>query len=201
MTMDNTDTSPQIFAPGLNRRDILKAGLTGMLGIFPLMALAAPAEARSYGLPSDGVYKISFSNEHTGENFYGAYRVGNKYIPESFDSINAMLRDYRTGDVFPIDPRAMDILYSLQQKTNGGRQAFEVLSGYRSPKTNAMLQRTTAGVARNSLHMTGQAVDLRLPNYSTRKLRDVAMNLRAGGVGYYPSSNFVHVDTGRVRHW
>ena len=88
----------------------------------------------------------------------------------------------------------------MQQKT-GSRRPFEVLSGYRSPRTNAMLQRTSAGVARNSLHLTGQAIDLRLPGYSTRKLRDNAKALRAGGVGYYPRSDFVHVDTGRVRIW
>lgn len=200
MTSHQTEILPSLTA-GVNRRDLLKVGLAGMLGVIPLLTLGAnEAQASGLAMPRGGTYNISFRNVHTGESFSGAYRVGNKYIPEAFDNINVVLRDFRSGDVFPIDPRTMDILYMLQQKA-GARGAYDVLSGYRCPKTNAMLHRTSTGVANNSLHMTGQAVDLRLPGYSLKRLRDTAINLRAGGVGYYPRSNFVHVDTGRIRHW
>ena len=118
-------------------------------------------------------------------------------MPEAFEQINTVLRDFRTGDVFPIDPRVVDILFALRQKT-GANAPYEVLSGYRSPKTNALLARNGDGVASNSLHMTGQAIDIRLPGYSTKKLSEASVSLRAGGVGYYAKSNFVHLDTGQV---
>ena len=199
MTSQNTDF-PQLPAPGVNRRSLLKAGLTGFLGFIPLTFWSSGAKAASKAIFREGAFNIAFRNQHTGESFSGAYRVGHKYLPESFERINRILRDFRTGDVFPIDPRTIDILYMMQQKM-GVRQPFEVLSGYRSPKTNTMLRTSTTGVARNSLHLTGQAIDLRLPGIPTRRVRDAAVSLRAGGVGYYPQSDFVHVDTGKVRHW
>src|SRR5688572_25493100 len=135
------------IAPGLNRRDILKAGLTGFLGLVPMALLSAPVQAAGrMALPKGGAFNVSFSNRHTGESFSGTYRVGNKYLPGAFDRINVVLRDFRSNEVFPIDPRLMDILYMVQRRT-GTQQPFEVLSGYRSPQTNAMLQRTTTGVA------------------------------------------------------
>jgi uncharacterized protein YcbK (DUF882 family) len=188
------------LAPALNRREILKAGLVGFLGALPIGFLAAPARAEGFSLPKDGPYSISLVNQHTGETFSGIYRVGGKYIPEAFDKINVVLRDFRTGDVFPIDPRVIDIIYAVHQHS-GARKPFEVLSGYRSPQTNSMLRRTHAGVAVNSLHLTGQAIDVRLPDVRISRLRDAAQKLRAGGVGYYPVSNFVHMDSGEVRHW
>src|SRR3982750_3703703 len=136
----------RVMAPGLNRRDLLKAGLTGFLGVLPLVALAPCPKAAGFSLPRDGSYSIAFRNQHTGESFDGVYRVGGKYIPEAFDKISGVLRDFRTGDVFPIDPRAIDIIYAVRAHT-GSRQPFEVLSGYRSPQTNSMLRRTHAGVA------------------------------------------------------
>ena len=188
------------LATGFNRRDILKAGLVGFLGTLPLSFFATGARASGFSLPKDGAYNVSFVNQHTGESFSGAYRVGGKYLPEAFDKINTVLRDYRTGDVFPVDPRVMDIIYAVHAHS-GSPQPFEVLSGYRSPKTNAMLRRTTPGVAVNSLHLTGQAIDVRLSDVHISRLRETAIRLQAGGVGYYPVSNFVHMDTGEVRHW
>lgn len=180
------------------RRMVLKNGLL----LLAAGGIIAPgtAQAAAVGLPKSGTFDISFRNQHTGESFSGTYRVGNKYLPESFDRINEVLRDFRTNEIFPIDPRVIDILFMVREKS-GIKGPVEILSGYRSPKTNARLSRVSTGVAKNSLHMTGQAIDFRLPGYSTGKANRIACNLRAGGVGYYPKSNFVHVDTGRVRHW
>jgi uncharacterized protein YcbK (DUF882 family) len=147
-----------------------------------------------------GVRRISFRNQHTGEIFSGVYRVGDKYLPDAFDKINVVLRDFRSNEVFPIDPRVMDIIYSVHQMT-GRSDPYEVLSGYRCPKTNKMLRSGSEGVAKNSLHMTGQAIDLRIPGYSTSQIKSLAVSLKAGGVGYYPKSDFVHMDSGIVRVW
>jgi len=114
--------------------------------------------------------------------------------------IEHLMRDYRTGTVHAIDRRLIDIVYHLNRML-GSHRPVEVISGYRSPQTNAFLRATTDGVAQNSYHMRGQAIDLRLPGHSLSQLRRAALSLRAGGVGYYPASNFVHVDTGPVRHW
>ncbi len=186
---------------GMNRREILQAGLMGSLGGLLWAGLSSgTAEASIFSMPKAGAFPIAFRNQHTGESFSGAYRVGNRYLPEAFKKINHILRDFRTEDEFPIDPRVIDIAYMVHQKT-GINQPYEVLSGYRSPRTNATLRRTSAGVAKNSLHLTGQAMDFRLPGYRTSRLRDIAVNLRAGGVGYYKGSNFLHIDTGKIRHW
>src|SRR5688572_9190209 len=148
-----------------------------------------------------GTRRISFRNSHTDETFTGVYRVGDKYLPDAFDTINYILRDFRTDEVFPIDPRVIDIVYSVHQMTGQG-QPFDIISGYRCPKTNAMLRETGGGgVAKNSLHMTGQAIDLRMRGFSTTRIRDLARQLRAGGVGYYASSDFVHMDSGIIRSW
>jgi uncharacterized protein YcbK (DUF882 family) len=181
----------------LSRREIIKATLWGIAGSALLPTVANASVLR---MPNVGAFNISFRNQHTGEIFSGAYRVGDKYLPEAFDQINHVLRDFRNNEVFPIDPRVIDIMYMTRKKT-GIEAPLEVLSGYRSPSTNAKLSRVSTGVAKNSLHMTGQAVDFRLPGYSTRRLQNVAVSLQAGGVGYYKGSNFVHVDTGRIRHW
>jgi len=178
------------------RRKVLKHGMAGLLaGIVPLALPGMTEAGRRFE-----TRRISFRHAHTGESFSGVYRVGDKYLPEAFDRINYVMRDFRTGEVFPMDPRVVDIL-SLIHERSDSKTKFEVLSGYRSPKTNAMLRRASSGVAKNSFHMYGQAIDIRLPDMRTSKLRRVALNLKAGGVGYYPKSNFVHVDTGKVRSW
>ncbi len=145
-------------------------------------------------------HEVSLRNAHTGESFRGVYRIGSYYVPASFRKINRVLRDHRTGDIHPIDPELIDTLARIQRDCRCG-DAVEVLSGYRSPKTNKMLRRNSGGVARNSYHMKGQAADIRVPGSSTKKVRNTARALRVGGVGYYPRSGFVHVDTGRVRTW
>lgn len=182
---------------GISRREIIKAGLWAAAGtvLFPSLA-----EAAAVKMPKIGSYDINFVNSHTGESFSGTYRVGNKYLPDAFEEINYVLRDFRTNEVFPIDPRVIDIIYMVRRKT-GRNQALEILSGYRSPKTNNMLRQASSGVARNSMHLSGQAVDFRMAGVSTRGLRDIAVGFKAGGVGYYPRSDFVHVDTGKFRTW
>lgn len=177
-----------------NRRDMLKMGLAGVLAAsVPLIGARDAAAAR-------GERRVSFKQAHTGETFNGVYRVGNEYIPEAFDRLNYVLRDFRTGEVFPMDPRVIDILSHVQSKTPGSRP-FKILSGYRSPKTNSNLGKKTRGVAKNSFHMYGQALDIQCMDCGTRELRNAAMSAKAGGVGYYPRSSFVHIDTGTVRSW
>jgi uncharacterized protein YcbK (DUF882 family) len=121
-------------------------------------------------------------------------------LKESLREINHLLRDHRTGDTVQMDRELLDLLYSLQHKVESKKE-FQVISGYRSPKTNAMLRSKSSGVAKKSLHMQGKAIDIRLPGTSLKNLRKAAVALKSGGVGYYPNSNFVHVDTGRVRYW
>lgn len=184
----------------VTRRDILRAGVLGGL-LLPAMVTAPVEAATRLIIPSGtGAMKVSFRNQHTGESFNGVYRVGDRYMPEAFEQINSVLRDFRTGEVFPIDPRVLDMLFAVHDRI-GANGPFEVLSGYRSPKTNARLAANGDGVAQNSLHMTGQAIDIRLPGYSTYKVYKLAADLRVGGTGYYKRSNFVHLDTGKVRRW
>lgn len=197
-----TSQNPDRTVADLTRRSFISFGSKAALGTLLVPAVASPVMAAvfSNGKVSRGARRVSFRNQHTGEIFSGVYRVGDKYLPDAFDRINVVLRDFRSNEVFPIDPRVIDIIYTVHQMT-GTSEPYEVLSGYRCPKTNAMLRNASGGVARNSLHMTGQAIDLRIPGYSTTRVRDLAKNLRAGGVGYYSKSDFVHMDTGDIRHW
>lgn len=181
-----------------DRRGFLKAGLaaTAALG-FWMPDLAAASTGPT--LKQAG-REMKLTNAHTGETFRGEYWHDGRYLPDAFGEIKSVMRDHRTGERFPIDPRLMDILYVLQHRI-GNTSQFEVFSGYRSPKTNARLRAVSHGVASRSLHMSGQAVDLHQPGTKLATLRQAAIKLNSGGVGYYPKSNFVHVDTGRVRHW
>ena len=122
------------------------------------------------------------------------------YNPESLQEINWLLRDHRTGDVKFIDPRLLSILYLTNLKVDNSK-AIHVISGYRSPKTNQMLAQRSSGVAKNSYHMRGRAIDLRIPGIQTDTIRDIGVQLGVGGVGYYPTSDFVHLDTGPKRQW
>jgi len=144
--------------------------------------------------------ELRFENLHTDERLAVQYSAAGQYLEDALAEINRVLRDFRTGDVGAIDPALLDLLHGLQQRT-GSRQAFQVISGYRSPATNATLHRRSSGVAEHSLHMQGRAIDIRLAGVRLPDLRDAALSLQLGGVGFYPASNFVHVDTGRVRAW
>lgn len=188
--------SPFEPAPTLRRR------LLGALAVAPV-ALAAPRLARaSRGQPSTGFRTLAFLHLHTGERLTVEYFSAGQYVPDALQAVNHLLRDFRTNDVAEMDPALLDLLHRLRETTSS-RQPFEVISAYRSPRTNEMLRSRSAhsGVATTSLHMRGQAIDIRLGDVALPRLRDAALSLQAGGVGYYARSNFVHVDTGRVRHW
>lgn len=144
---------------------------------------------------------LRFSHLHTGERLDVEYWSGSGYRPDALAAVDRLLRDFRTGQVGAIDPRLLDLLHALSRLT-GARAAFEVISGYRSAHTNeALRRRGGGGVATRSLHVEGRAIDIRLPGVALASLRDAALSLELGGVGHYPQSNFVHVDTGRVRRW
>jgi len=194
--IENLEKTGLLHDKMLDRRDFMKGGLAAMLAASVPLIGAADANA----ITNFASWRVNLRFYHTGESFSGVYRVGDRYLPEAFERMNYVLRDFRTGEVFPMDPRVLDIISRLQQKI-GTSQPFEILSGYRSPKTNNMLRNSSSGVARNSYHMYGQALDVRMPGYSTRKLRNHAQSLRSGGVGYYSKSNFIHIDTGDVRSW
>ncbi|HEY8964248.1 MAG TPA: DUF882 domain-containing protein [Alphaproteobacteria bacterium] len=179
----------------LVRRKILKAGVAGVAGLVASMANILPAAARE----TIG-YSISIKNSHTGETFNGVYRVGGYYVPRAFRQINHIMRDHRTEQMHPIDPRLIDILAKMQKRC-ACSEPLTVLSGYRCPETNAMLRKVSRNVARNSFHMKGQAADIRVPGSTTAQVHEVAVSLKSGGVGYYPRRSFVHVDTGDIRYW
>lgn len=141
---------------------------------------------------------LAFRHTHTGERLEIAYFAHGEYVPAALARIDWLLRDFRTGDARRMDTRLLDTLHALAPLGGG---EFEIISGYRSPRTNARLRQASNGVAENSLHLSGRAIDARLAGLPTARLRDAALALGQGGVGFYPRSDFVHLDTGRVRHW
>lgn len=143
---------------------------------------------------------LTFEHTHTGERLTAEYFTGGSYVPDALSAINHHLRDFRTGEEHIIDPELLNLLHRLTTLTDTTKP-FQVISGYRSPKTNQMLRSKSHGVAAGSLHMAGKAIDIRLADVPLPALHGAALSLRAGGVGYYPQPNFVHVDTGRVRAW
>ncbi|MEJ2690346.1 MAG: DUF882 domain-containing protein [Deltaproteobacteria bacterium] len=143
---------------------------------------------------------LSFYNLHTDEELAITYWRNGRYKSAALADINYLLRDFRTGDIKKIDTKLLDLLYVLHNKV-GATEPFQIISGYRSPKTNAMLARRSRGVAKHSQHILGKAVDIRLSECGLDCLHKAAVELRAGGVGYYPASDFIHVDVGRVRYW
>jgi len=146
-------------------------------------------------------YRLHFFNAHTRERHDIVYRHGDHYDSDAQTRINQYLRDYRTGDVHEYDPHVLDLLHDLIVSLGRPNAEIEVLCAYRTPQTNEYLRTHGHGVARHSLHMQAMAIDIRVLGTPTRKLRDAALALRRGGVGYYAASNFVHVDVGRIRRW
>lgn len=179
----------------LSRRRFIKHLACGAL-----LTLGAPvvAEAAKGRLPTHK--SLSFQNPHTGDKLKLTYFEKGRYIKHALAEINFVLRDFRTGDVHPIDVELLNQLHDLKLAL-GVNRPFHIISGYRSPFTNARLHEHSAGVANHSLHMQGKAIDIRIENFSTRHIRNAALAMRRGGVGYYPDSDFVHLDTGKVRTW
>ena len=187
----------------LHRRRLLK----GLAAALPL-ALATPRLAyaitegntEAISVPDLGPRELSFFHTHTDERLSVVYFDGQDYVPEALDQLNHLMRDFRTGESREIDPGVFDLLNSLCGLCGNG--TFDIVSAYRSPHTNAMLRKTRGrGVAKHSLHMEGKAVDIRLNGRATPQLQRAAIALGRGGVGYYPESNFIHIDTGTPRTW
>jgi uncharacterized protein YcbK (DUF882 family) len=177
--------------PAISRRRFLRGcvSISGIVLASPLMALAAE-EHRT----------LAFRHTHTTEREAVTYWRDGEYLADGLQTLDNLLRDHRTGESIPMDRALLDMLYRLQQAV-GICGEFEIISAYRSPKTNEMLRNKSGGVAKRSLHMQGRAIDVRLCGCDLKQLRDRAVALKAGGVGYYPKSNFIHVDTGRFRYW
>lgn len=166
-----------------------------------LASCISPASATTSNVSSAAPYSLHFFHTHTGERLNIAYRNGNGYDPGALAEINHYLRDHRTGDVHIYDPRVFDLLHDLMAKLGRPNGEIDVVCGYRTPWSNEYLRTHGHGVAQHSLHMQAMAIDIRVPGVSTSALRDAALSLHRGGVGYYADSQFVHVDVGRVRRW
>jgi uncharacterized protein YcbK (DUF882 family) len=165
-------------------------------GVVPELGEEVPVEGRKYSLRLAGM--------HTGESIDIVYRVGNTYIPTALDQLNHFLRDHRTDEVTEYDPKEFDLLHNLMTRLGKSTSGVvDIVCGFRSAETNELLREAgpSTGVAEHSQHIQGHAIDIRVPGVNTAQLRNAALSLDAGGVGYYPTSQFVHVDVGPVRTW
>lgn len=160
-----------------------------------------PARATLATAPPPREYRLHFFHTHTGERLNIVYRKGDRYLPEALSQLNYYLRDHRTGDVHPYAPQLFDLLHELTAAVGAPDSEIDVICGYRTPWSNAFLRHRSDGVALHSLHMQAMAIDIRVPGIRTAQLRDAALAMHRGGVGYYEKSNFIHVDVGRVRRW
>lgn len=174
----------------IGRRKVLQLGLAGIY-----MVAGGPAFAAINGSRS-----LSFENLHTGEQTSVTYWDNGTYVPDALKALDHLLRDHRTDEVHSIDRGLFNQLHRLQALAENTRP-FQIISGYRSPLTNAMLARRGGGVSKRSYHQYGMAIDVRLPGTPLPDLRKAALTMKAGGIGYYPRSDFIHLDTGRVRFW
>jgi uncharacterized protein YcbK (DUF882 family) len=195
--------------------------MAGLIGVLSLGVAGRDAKAQSAGLPAVGavgevsssdmssstlagkVYSLHLHHLHTGESLDVVYRIGDTYIPEALAQLNHFLRDHRTNDVSHYDPTEFDLLHGIMARLGKPNGIIDIVCGYRTPWSNAFLRqgRASSGVAEHSQHMEAKAIDIRVPGVQTAKLRDTAESFDAGGVGYYPVSQFVHVDVGPVRTW
>jgi uncharacterized protein YcbK (DUF882 family) len=179
----------------LNRRRFLQ------LATLMAAGLAVPRSLYAIPLPEKrGERILKLFNTHTQERLEVCYACGGEIDRDALEAVNTILRDHRTNEIHPIDVDLLDLLYAIRSKV-GRDSCLHIISGYRSPATNDKLRRRSRGVAKKSLHMRGYAADIRIPGVRTAALRDIALDLARGGVGYYPRSDFVHVDIGRVRSW
>ena len=165
--------------------------------LFSLLAIISAAAQSS----SPRQYRLVLHHLHTGEQLDIVYREGDHYIPTAVQALDYFLRDHRTQKAAELDPRLFDLLHDLANAVRHPDGEIDIVCGYRSLWSNEFLRRTSQGVAQHSMHVQGKAIDIRMPGVSTVELRDAALRLHRGGVGYYPRSQFVHVDVGRVRQW
>ncbi|MBU0681231.1 MAG: DUF882 domain-containing protein [Proteobacteria bacterium] len=179
----------------VDRRHLLKLG--AFVTFTSLFRHPLVARASKMLLPSR---EISLFNTHTGEKLVVEYCTEGEYTCEALQEINHILRDFRTGEIKPIDPHLLNLLHAITHKIKPGSE-IHIISGYRSPATNRALAKKSGAVAKHSLHIDGKAIDFRIPGCELTTLRQVALTMQSGGVGYYAQSNFVHIDTGRVRCW
>jgi uncharacterized protein YcbK (DUF882 family) len=180
------------------------AMLTGEAVVPGALPDEVPASGVASVVPQDGKpYELKMTNLHTGENLDIVYRVGDTYLPDALEKLNYFLRDHNTQDVSNYDPKEFDVLHAMLARLGKLDSVIDIVCGYRTPETNQALRHNSpqTGVAEHSQHMEGHAIDLRVPGVPTAKLRDAALSLQAGGVGYYPVSQFVHIDVGPVREW
>lgn len=187
----------QLSEESTSRRQFLATTLTTLASG---LLLCSPVPAWAAVKKKTGKRTLTFHNTHTLEELKVTYARNNVYDPAALRKVNHFLRDHRTGAIHPIDPKLLDILYTVQC-AYGDCGVFEVISGYRSPQSNTALRKKSSGVAEHSLHLVGKAIDIRPTRMKTRTLREIALRLEKGGVGYYAKSDFVHLDTGRVRTW
>lgn len=179
----------------IDRRRFFKIGAQAALcSLFPVSAIASIDRLIA---PKRNLLLF---NTHTGQKLDVCYFAQGQYQPEALEEIDYILRDYRTGEIKTIRKELLNLLYSISKKLDRPTR-IHIISGYRSPETNAELRKKNKRVVKNSLHMKGEAADIRIPSYNTSRLRNVCMKLKAGGVGYYRKSDFVHVDIGFVRYW
>lgn len=179
--------------------------LCGLSAIAPLTAkaetpAAAPAPLDTAPGPQ-AQYHLRMYHLHTGESIDVTYRVGNQYVPSAISMLNRFLRDHRTNDTASYDPHEFDVLHALMDKLHRPNGVIQIVCGYRTPWSNHYLREHGKGVAEHSQHMLSKAIDIRVPGVPTRTLDEAALSLGLGGVGYYPRSQFVHVDVGPVRQW
>jgi len=175
------------------RRSFLKSSvvLASAIGMPALAKAAQPAPAER---------TLRLYNTHTGESLRSVFWAEGQFIPDALKDINKLLRDHRNDKIAEMDPKLIVLLNDVSDKF-GDSQVLHIISGYRSPESNAKLHANSSGVAKHSMHMEGKAIDIRLPGKDLAQLHKAAMSMKAGGVGYYPESQFVHMDTGRVRYW
>jgi len=182
---------------------LLKSTVT-FLTLFCLFILSA-VTARNASFAAESIapteHHLRLYHTHTGERIDIVYRSGETYLPEAEGQLDYFLRDHRTGDIKHYDPKVFDILSDVAAALGHPNAEIEIICGYRTPWSNEFLRARSAGVAKNSQHMQAHAIDIRIPGVDTLTLRNAALKLGRGGVGYYPRSQFVHVDTGRVRTW
>lgn len=187
----------------LSRRRLCVSALAAAAAsLFPKPLKASLERLARESAGESDVRALAFHNTHTNERLEAPYWISGRYQESGLTAIDWILRDHRTGDVARIDPKLLDLLHLLKEQAAGAGSpaVFEIVSGYRSPRSNEMLRNRSGAVARHSLHLKGMAADVRLAGVPLQRLRDAALDLRKGGVGYY-TDQFIHVDTGRVRTW